>query len=69
MFILTKFFNLFQYTRNLLFLIPSQILLVIKSRRIRWAGHVTRMGEKKNAHKSLVGNHERKKPIGIHRRR
>jgi hypothetical protein len=28
---------------------------MIKSRRMRWAGHVTRMGEKKNAYRILVG--------------
>jgi hypothetical protein len=33
---------------------PS-IIRIIKSRRIRWAGHVARMGEKRNAHRVLVG--------------
>jgi hypothetical protein len=28
---------------------------MIKSRRMRWAGHVTRMGEKRNAYRRLVG--------------
>jgi hypothetical protein len=42
---------------------------MIKSRRMRWAGHVARMGEKRNAYRILVGKPERKKPLGIPRRR
>jgi hypothetical protein len=34
---------------------------MIKSRRMRWAGHVARMGEKRNACRVLVGNSEGKK--------
>jgi hypothetical protein len=34
---------------------PS-IITIIKSRRVRWAGHVARMGEKRNAYRLLVGN-------------
>jgi hypothetical protein len=34
---------------------PS-IIRIIKSRRMRWAGHVARMGEKRNAYRLLVGN-------------
>jgi hypothetical protein len=37
---------------------------MIKSRRIRWAGHVARMGEKRNAYRILVGNPEGKRPLG-----
>jgi hypothetical protein len=37
---------------------------MIKSRRMRWAGHVARMGEKKNAYWILVGNPEGKRPLG-----
>jgi hypothetical protein len=33
---------------------------MIKSRRMRWAGHVARMGEKRNAYRILVGNPEEK---------
>jgi hypothetical protein len=36
---------------------PS-IIRIIKSRRIRWAGHVARMGEKRNAYRILVGKPE-----------
>jgi hypothetical protein len=31
------------------------IIRIIKSRRMRWAGHVARMGEKKNVYRLLVG--------------
>jgi hypothetical protein len=33
---------------------PS-IIRILKSRRMRWAGHVARMGEKRNAYRLLVG--------------
>jgi hypothetical protein len=42
---------------------PS-IIRIIKSKRMRWAGHVTRMGEKSNAYRSLVGKPEGKRPLG-----
>jgi hypothetical protein len=35
---------------------------VIKSRRIKWAGRVAGMGEKRNAYGVLVGKPERKRP-------
>jgi hypothetical protein len=42
---------------------------IIKSRRMRWAGHVARMGEKRNVYMLLVGNPEGKRPLGRPRRR
>ena len=42
---------------------------VIKSRRLRWAGHVVRMEEGRGAHKVLVGRLEGKRPLGRPRRR
>ena len=42
---------------------------VIKSRRLRWAGHVARMEEGRGAHKVLVGTPEGKRPLGRPRRR
>jgi hypothetical protein len=42
---------------------------MIKSRRMIWAGHVARMGEKRNAYRILVGKPERKRPLGRQRRR
>jgi hypothetical protein len=37
---------------------------IIKSRRMRWAGHVARMGEKRNVYRLLVGKPEGKRPLG-----
>jgi hypothetical protein len=42
--------------------------LISKSRRMRWAGHVPRMGEKRNAYRILVGKPEGKRPLGRPRR-
>jgi hypothetical protein len=45
------------------------IVRVIKSRRIRWAGHVARMGEERDVYRVLVGRPEGKRPVGRPRRR
>ncbi|KAJ4446942.1 hypothetical protein ANN_13644 [Periplaneta americana] len=45
------------------------IIRNIKSKRLRWAGHVARMGESRNAYRVLVGRPERKRPLGRPRRR
>jgi hypothetical protein len=45
------------------------IIRMIKSRRIRWAGHVARMGEKRNVYMLLIGKLEGKRPLGRRRRR
>jgi hypothetical protein len=42
---------------------PS-IIRMLKSRRMRWAGHVARKGDKRNAYRILVGNPEEKRPLG-----
>ena len=42
---------------------------VIKSRIMRWAGHVARMGERRGVHRVLVGKPEGKRPLGVPRRR
>jgi hypothetical protein len=47
---------------------PS-IITMIKSRRMRWTGHVARMGAKMNAYRILVGKTEEKRPMGRPRRR
>jgi hypothetical protein len=47
----------------------SSIIRIIKSRRMRWAGHVARIGEKRNAYRILVGDPEGKLPLGRPRRR
>jgi hypothetical protein len=44
------------------------IIRIIKS-RMRWAGHVARMGENRNAHRLLVGKPEGKRPLLRPRRR
>jgi hypothetical protein len=50
--------------------IPSvNIVRVIKSRRMRWAGHVARMGEGRGVYRILVGRPEGKRPLGRPRRR
>jgi hypothetical protein len=43
------------------------IIRVIKSWRMRWAGHVTRMGEVRNAYRILVGKPEEKRSLVISR--
>jgi hypothetical protein len=45
------------------------IIRHVKSRRMRWAGHVARMGEERKAYKVLVGKPEGKRPLGRPRRR
>ena len=45
------------------------IVRVIKSRRMRWAGHVARMSEERGLYRVLVGKPEGKRPLGIPRRR
>jgi hypothetical protein len=42
---------------------------VINSRKMRWAGHVARMGEERGVYRVLVGKPEGKKPMGRPRRR
>jgi len=45
---------------------PS-IVWVIRSRRLSWAGHVARMGEKSGVYRVLVGKSEGKRPFGRRR--
>jgi hypothetical protein len=47
----------------------SDIVRVIKSRRMRWAGHVAHRGEERDAYRVLVGKPEGKRPLGRPRRR
>jgi hypothetical protein len=37
---------------------------MVKSRRMRWAGHVARMGEDRGVHRVLMGKPEGKRPLG-----
>ena len=45
------------------------IIQVIKSKRMRWAGHVARMGVRRDVYKVLVGKPDGKRPLGRPRRR
>ena len=51
-----------------LYSLPN-IVRVVKSRRMRWAGHVARMGEDRGVHRVLVGKPEGKRPMEGPRRR
>jgi len=51
-----------------LYSLPN-IVRVVKSRRMRLAGHVARTGEGRGLHRVLVGNPEGKRPLGRPRRR
>ena len=51
-----------------LYSLPN-IVRVVKSRRMRWAGHVARMGEGRGVHRVLVGKPEGKRPVGRPRRK
>ena len=42
----------------------SNVFRVIKSRRMRWAGHVARMGKRRGVYRVLVGKPEGKRPLG-----
>jgi hypothetical protein len=53
---------------NDLYSLPS-IVRVVKSRRMRWAGHVARMGEERGVHRVLVRKPDGKRPLGTPRRR
>jgi hypothetical protein len=53
---------------NGLYSLPT-VVRVIKSRRLRWAGHVTRTGEGRGVYRFLVGKPEGKRPLGIPRRK
>ena len=53
----------------LLFWFHSVIVRVIKSRRMRWARHVARIGEEKGMYRVFVGKPEGRRPLGRPRRR
>ena len=53
---------------NDLYCSPNNVR-VIKSRRMRWVGHVARTGERGGVHRVLVGKPEGKRPMGRPRRR
>jgi hypothetical protein len=51
------------------FFLSPDIISQVKSRRMRWAGHVARMEEETKVYKILVGKPEGKRPLGRPRRR
>jgi hypothetical protein len=53
---------------NDLYSLPN-IVRVVKLRRMRWAGHVARMGEDRGVDRVLVGKPEGKRPLGRPRHR
>jgi hypothetical protein len=53
---------------NDLYSLPN-IVRVVKSRRMRWAGHVARMKEDRGVHRELLGKPEGKRPLGRPSRR
>jgi hypothetical protein len=53
---------------NDLYSLPNTVL-VVKSRRMRWVGHVARMGEDRGVYRVLVGKPEGKRPLGRQTRR
>jgi hypothetical protein len=67
MFLISLMYILHEELHNL-YSSPN-IIRMIKSSRMRWAGHVAQMGEKRNAHRILVGKPEGKRPLGKPRRR
>jgi len=56
------------YATKYYYSLPN-IVRVVKSRRMRWAGHVARMEEDRVVHRVLVGKPEGKRPLGRPRRR
>jgi len=42
---------------------------MVKSRRMKWAGHITHMGVRRDAYRGLVGKPEGKRPLGRPRHR
>ena len=62
---------LFQVEEQLIITRTTKVIInfLLKSRRMRWAGHVARMRERRGVYRVLVGKHEGKRPLGRPRRR
>ena len=48
---------------------PDIIIMIKSRRRLRWAGHVARMGEERSVNRIFVGKPDGKRPVGMPRRR
>ena len=59
---------IFNRCRRIVYSLPNNVR-VVKSRRMRWAGHAARMGEDRGVHRVLAGKPEGKRPLGRPRRR
>jgi hypothetical protein len=57
------------HNKELYAVYSQSIIRVIKSRGMRWMGHVARMGERRGTYKVLVGKPEGRRPLGRPRRR
>jgi hypothetical protein len=57
------------YTSRGLYAVLWSFIRVIKSRRLGWAGHMARIGERRGAYRALVGKPEGRRPLGRPRRR
>jgi hypothetical protein len=66
--VLSNFYTIVSLLPHNLYSSPS-IIRIIKLRRMRWVGHVARMGQKRNVYRLLVGKPEGKRPLGRPRRR
>jgi hypothetical protein len=56
--------------KSFITLYPSpNIIRMIKAKRMRWAGHVARMGVMRNAYRILAGKQEGERPLRRPRRR
>jgi hypothetical protein len=55
--------------RSLMICTPHSYFMSDKLRRVRWAGHVARMVEKRGVYRVLKGTSKRKRPLGRPRRR
>jgi hypothetical protein len=49
--------------------VSSNVIRMIKSKRMRWVGHVAHVGEMRNSYNILVEKHDGKSPLGRPRRR
>ena len=56
-------------TTIITYLVVLYVMRVVKSRRMRWAGHVARMGEDRGVQRVLIGKPEGNRPLGTPRRR